>query len=70
MAQHFHLQKQFDVENFIDNIIDTHGDIVVHCPEKLSGKKVVTIIASGVGRGGQEWGGAQKEVGLPFPELR
>ena len=42
----FICRKPFDVDNFVDNIIQTNGDVVVDCLEQLSGKKVSSLIAS------------------------
>ena len=46
----FICKKQFDVNNFLDNVISSQGDIVVDCLEQLSGKKVAVLIASGGGQ--------------------
>jgi len=45
----FICKKPFDVDNFLDNVIHSHGDIVVDCLEQLSGKKVASLIAPGGG---------------------
>jgi hypothetical protein len=45
----FICKRQFDVDNFLGNIIHSHGDIVVDCLEQLSGKKVAALIAAGGG---------------------
>ena len=46
----FICRKQFDVDNFLQNILSTHGDIVVDCLEQLSGKRVSSLVAPSFGQ--------------------
>lgn len=41
----FICRKQFDVDNYLDSILGSNGDIVVDCLEQLSGKKVAVLIS-------------------------
>lgn len=47
----FVCRKMFDVTNFLGNVLDTNGDIIIDCIEQMSGRKIpVNTDSSGPGQ--------------------
>lgn len=43
-------RKLFDVNNFLGNVLDTNGDIIIDCIEQMSGRKIPLNTDSGPGQ--------------------